>query len=215
MSSLRNQRLQRKSRVQRRALVKQLRSKVQQLQLRRSRQQRRFLGLDKLWGWISMSSASPAQEVEAAQPDTVDVAITAAETATEAATQAEVAVENGNREAAVEAAETANKAAVLSEEAAGKAVELGEPDSAVAVEAAETADNAGDVAAAAVESFNNETVESINDETVEEEETKNKNGGNRSRKLRRQRRSRVQQRGGRAVSLNSALRLLRNYYARR
>ena len=206
MSSLRNQRLQRKSRVQRRALVKQLRSKVQQLQLRRSRQQRRFLGLDKLWGWISMSSASPAQEVEAAQPDTVDVAITAAETATEAATQAEVAVENGNREAAVEAAETANKAAVLSEEAAGKAVELGEPDSAVAVEAAETADNAGDVADAAVESFNIETAP---------EEAENKNGGNRSRKLRRQRRSRVQQRGGRAVSLNSALRLLRNYYARR
>ena len=206
MSSLRNQRLQRKSRVQRRALVKQLRSKVQQLQLRRSRQQRRFLGLDKLWGWIGMSSASPAQEVEAAQPDTVDVAITAAETATEAATQAEVAVENGDREAAVEAAETANKAAVLSEEAAGKAEELGEPDSAVAVEAAKTANTAGDVAAAAVEAINNKTVP---------EEAENKNGGNRSRKLRRQRRSKDQQRGGRAVSLNSALRLLKNYYARR
>jgi hypothetical protein len=209
MSSLRNQRLQRKSRVQRRAIVKQLRSKVQQLQLRRSRQQRRFLGLDKLWGWIGMSSASPAQEVEAAQLDTVDVAITAAETAAAAANEAEIAVENGDREAAVEAAETANKAAVLSEEAAGKAEELGEPDSPVAVEAAETANNAGDVAAAAVESINNETVEANTNET------ENKNGGNRSRKLRRQRRSRVQQRGGRAVSLNSALRLLRNYYARR
>ena len=202
MSSLRNQRLQRKSRVQRRAIVKQLRSKVQQLQLRRSRQQRRFLGLDKLWGWMGMSSAeAPAQSSEAApQPDTVDVAITAAETATAAATQAEVAVANGDQVAAVEAVDTANQAAAIAEVAADKAESLGNPDSAVAVEAAETANNAVAVAS---------------DAAVEVAEAANKNGGNRSRKLRRQRRSKVQQRGGRAVSLNSALRLLKNYYARR
>jgi hypothetical protein len=199
MSSLRNQRLQRKSKVQRRAIVKQLRSKVQQLQLRRSRQQRRFLGLDKLWGWMGMSSAeASAQEVAATQPDTVDVAINAAADATEAATQAEVAVENGDQAAAVEAVENANEAAAVAEEAADNAEVSGNPDSAVAVEAAETANNAVAVASeAAVEA------------------TENKNGGNRSRKLRRQRRSKVQQRGGRAVSLNSALRLLRNYYSRR
>jgi hypothetical protein len=197
MSSLRNQRLQRKSRVQRRAIVKQLRSKVQQLQLRRSRQQRRFLGLDKLWGWMGMSrTEAPAQE--AAQPDTVDVAVNAAETATEAATQAEVAVENGDQAAAVEAVENANEAAAVAEVAANEAEASGNPDSAVAVEAAEAANNAVAVAS---------------DAAVEVAETKN--GGNRSRKLRRQHRSRVQQRGGRAVSLNSALRLLRNYYARR
>ena len=197
MSSLRNQRLQRKSRVQRRAIVKQLRSKVQQLQLRRSRQQRRFLGLDKLWGWMGMSrTEAPAQE--AAQQDTVDVAVNAAETATEAATQAEVAVENGDQAAAVEAVENANEAAAVAEEAANEAEASGNPDSAVAVEAAEAANNAVAVAS---------------DAAVEVAETKN--GGNRSRKLRRQHRSRVQQRGGRAVSLNSALRLLRNYYARR
>jgi hypothetical protein len=198
MSSLRNQRLQRKSRVQRRAIVKQLRSKVQQLQLRRSRQIK-FLGLDKLWGWMGMSSAeAPAQEVESVPADTVDVAINAAATATEAATQAEVAVENGDQEAAVEAVENANVAAAVAEEAADNAEASGNPDSAVAAEAAEAANNAVAVAS---------------DAAVEVTETKN--GGNRSRKLRRQRRSRVQQRGGRAVSLNSALRLLRNYYARR
>jgi cytoskeletal protein RodZ len=209
MSSLRNQRLQRKSRVQRRAIVKQLRSKVQQLHLRRSRQQRRFLGLDKLWGWMGMSSAeAPAKALEAAKPDTVDVAITAAETATAAATQAEVAVENGDQVAAVQAADTANEAAVLAEEAANKAKALGNPDSAVAVEAAETANNAVAVASDAA-------VEVAETAAVVVAETANKNGGNRSRKLRRQRRSKVQQRGGRAVSLNSALRLLKNYYARR
>ena len=198
MSSLRNQRLQRKSRVQRRAIVKQLRSKVQQLQLRRSRQQRRFLGLDKLWGWMGMSRAeAPAQEV-ADQPDTVDVAVNAAETATEAATQAEVAVENGDQAAAVEAVENANEAAAVAEDAANEAEASGNPDSAVAAEAAEAANNAVAVASDAVVEVN-----------------ENKNGGNRSRKLRRQHRSRVQQRGGRTVSLNSALRLLRNYYARR
>jgi len=41
-------------------------------------------------------------------------------------------------------------------------------------------------------------------------------GGRRSRKLRRGRRaSRAAQRGGRAVSLKTAVRLLRNYYAKR
>jgi hypothetical protein len=198
MSSLRNHRLQRKSRVQRRAIVKQLRSKVHQLQLRRSRQQRRFLGLDKLWGWLGMSSTEASAPELAAQPDTVDVALNAAETATEAATQAEVAVENGDQVAAVQAVENANVAAAVAEEAANTAEASGNPDSAVAVEAAETANNAVAVAS---------------DAAVEVTETKN--GGNRSRKLRRQHRSRVQQRGGRAVSLNSALRLLKNYYARR